>query len=198
MRCREFWDRWSLHKEETGLTREDTAVTAPEEGIELILIGASGGIGRSIVEGFAEEARIFGTYCRSLPESLPDTGSFFRVNVEDSDAVRNFFAEISPRLRRPVLVYTPGVSLNNVAHKITDDDWNRTLAVNLSGAMMSCREVLPRMRELGFGRIILVSSVLARIAVPGTLAYSATKAALCSMARVIAVENARKGITWNA
>ena len=91
----------------------------------------------------------------------------------------------APVLRRPVLIYTPGVSLNNVAHRIKDDEWSRTLAVNLTGAMMACRGVLPRMRELGFGRIILVSSVLARIGVPGTLGYSATKAALCSMVRVI-------------
>jgi len=169
-----------------------------KDDIELIVIGASGGIGQKIVEAFSGEAKIFGTYFRSPPGELVGGERYFKVDVTDPASAQEFFEEISPALRRPVLVYAPGVSINGVAHRVRDEDWHRTMAVNLSGAMIACRGVLPRMRELGFGRIILVSSVLARAAVPGTMAYSATKAALCSMARVIAVENAQKGITANA
>lgn len=64
--------------------------------------------------------------------------------------------------------------------------------------MLTCRGMLPRMREVGFGRIIMMSSVLSRTMVPGSLAYSVTKAGLGGLTRVIAAENAKKGITANS
>ena len=97
-----------------------------------------------------------------------------------------------------MLIYTAGISPNNAVHKTTDADWDQTLSVNLTGAMLASRGFLPRMREVGFGRIIFISSVLSRLSVPGTAAYSVSKAALCALARVISSENASRGITANA
>jgi NAD(P)-dependent dehydrogenase (short-subunit alcohol dehydrogenase family) len=120
------------------------------------------------------------------------------VDVTNSESVAAFVETIAGHLQQPVLVYTPGVSLNATAHKITDADWDQTIAINLTGAMRAARAVLPIMRTRQWGRIVFLSSVLARQGVPGTIAYSATKAALAAMARVISMENATKGITANA
>lgn len=164
---------------------------------EIVLFGASGGIGQYLIGDLAREHRIMGTYRRADPAKLRPGAEYYRVDVTESAAVAHFAQQIEAGLQHPVLIYTPGISPNAVAHKISDADWEQTIATNISGAMRAARALLPRMRSVQWGRIILVSSVLARQGVPGTLAYSATKAALAAMARVISVENAGKGITAN-
>jgi acetoacetyl-CoA reductase len=165
---------------------------------EIVLFGASGGIGQYLIKKLAAEYPTIGTYHRADPSRLDPGATYHRVDVTDAAAVQGFVEAIGSGLKKPVLIYTPGVSPNALAHRFTDADWEQTLAINLTGAMRAARAILPIMRGLQWGRIVLLSSVLARQGVPGTLAYSATKAALGAMARVISVENATKGITANA
>ncbi|MCA8957527.1 MAG: SDR family oxidoreductase [Planctomycetes bacterium] len=169
-----------------------------EQAVDMVVVGASGGIGGYLVHSFRTRHRVLGTFCTHRPdEEYPDV-TYQPLDLTDRDAVAAFCSETAPRLERPVLVYTPGISPNQVAHKFTDEDWDRTLSINLTGAMLLCRGLLPRMREVGFGRIVLLSSVLSRTMVPGSLAYSVSKAGLGALARVIAAENATKGVTANA
>jgi len=150
------------------------------------------------VRSLSAEHDLIGTYHSADPGSLVEGAAYHRLDVTDTAAVDAFVAGIQGRLRRPVLVYTPGVSPDATAHKISDADWQRALSTNLSGAMHVTRAMLPIMRGVKWGRIVYLSSVLARRGTPGTLAYSVTKAALGAMARVVSVENARRGITANA
>lgn len=165
--------------------------------MEMVIFGASGGIGQYLIKHFRNDHKLFGTFFRHDPDTLETGSEYFKVNISDREAMNSFISKIISRLTHPVLIYTPGISPNNVTHNYKDEDWDQTLSINLTGAMLACRGILPRMREVGFGRIVFMSSVLSRISVPGTIAYSATKAALGAMARVIAVENAKKGITAN-
>jgi NAD(P)-dependent dehydrogenase (short-subunit alcohol dehydrogenase family) len=84
------------------------------------------------------------------------------------------------------------------AHKMTREQWQRDLDVNLTGAFRVIQACLPGMRERGFGRIVVISSGAARSGLPGQVAYAASKAGLLGMTRTIAAENAHKGITANA
>ena len=84
------------------------------------------------------------------------------------------------------------------AHRMTREQWQRDLDVNLSGAFRAIQACLPGMRERGFGRIVVISSGAARSGLPGQVAYAASKAGLLGMTRTIAAENAHKGITANA
>lgn len=165
---------------------------------DIVVFGASGGIGQHLVRSLSAEHDLIGTYHSADPGSLVEGAAYHRLDVTDTAAVDAFVAGIQGRLRRPVLVYTPGVSPDATAHKISDADWQRALSTNLSGAMHVTRAMLPIMRGVKWGRIVYLSSVLARRGTPGTLAYSVTKAALGAMARVVSVENARRGITANA
>jgi acetoacetyl-CoA reductase len=84
------------------------------------------------------------------------------------------------------------------AHRMTDEQWQRDVDVNLTGAYRTIRACLPGMRERRYGRIVAISSGAARSGLPGQVAYAATKAGLLGMVRTIAAENVGHAITANA
>jgi len=84
------------------------------------------------------------------------------------------------------------------AHRMSREKWERDLAVNLSGSFRVVQACLGGMRERGFGRIVVTSSMFGRFGAPGQVAYAASKAGLVGMVKSIAAENVRRGITANA
>ena len=84
------------------------------------------------------------------------------------------------------------------AHRMTPDQWQRDIDVNLSGAFRVVQACLPGMRERRYGRIVVMSSGAARAGLPGQVAYAASKAGLGGMVKTIAAESLRRGITANA
>lgn len=84
------------------------------------------------------------------------------------------------------------------AHRMTREQWQHDIDVNLTGAFRVIQGCLPGMRERGFGRIVVISSGAARSGLPGQVAYAASKAGLLGMTRTVAAENAHRGITANA
>jgi NAD(P)-dependent dehydrogenase (short-subunit alcohol dehydrogenase family) len=81
---------------------------------------------------------------------------------------------------------------------MSPEQWDRDIAVNLTGAFRVVQACLPSMRERGYGRIVVISSGAATAGLPGQVAYSASKAGLLGMVKTIAAENASRGITANA
>jgi 3-oxoacyl-[acyl-carrier protein] reductase len=77
-------------------------------------------------------------------------------------------------------------------------DWDRVIAVNLRGTFLMCRAAIPRMRENGWGRIVNISSMSARVARARRSAYAASKTGILGLTRALATETARDGITVNA
>jgi acetoacetyl-CoA reductase len=84
------------------------------------------------------------------------------------------------------------------AHRMTAEQWQRDLDVNLTGAFRVVQACLVGMRERSFGRIVVISSGAARAGLPGQVAYAASKAGLIGMVKTIAAENAARGVTANA
>ena len=84
------------------------------------------------------------------------------------------------------------------AHRMTAEQWRRDLDVNLTGAFRVVQACLGGMRDRGYGRVVVISSMAARIGLPGQVAYAASKAGLVGMVKTIAAENASRGITANA
>jgi NAD(P)-dependent dehydrogenase (short-subunit alcohol dehydrogenase family) len=84
------------------------------------------------------------------------------------------------------------------AHKMTAEQWQRDLDVNLTGAFRTVQACIGGMRERRFGRIVVISSVAATAGLPGQVAYAASKAGQLGMVRTLAVESAARGITVNA
>ena len=89
----------------------------------------------------------------------------------------------------------PGESLRTV--DVTDEEWNRVLAVNATGSFYACRAVLPGMIERGYGRIVLVASIAGKEGNPMAGAYSASKAAVIGMTKAIGKDVAGTGVLVN-
>jgi acetoacetyl-CoA reductase len=84
------------------------------------------------------------------------------------------------------------------AHRMTPEQWQRDIDVNLTGAFRTVQACLGGMRERCYGRIVVISSVAAVAGLPGQVAYAASKAGQLGMVRTLAAENAARGITVNA
>ena len=84
------------------------------------------------------------------------------------------------------------------AHRMTPEQWQRDIDVNLTGAFRAVQACLPGMRDRRRGRIVVISSGAAVTGLPGQVAYAASKAGLLGMVRTLAAENAGRGITANA
>jgi NAD(P)-dependent dehydrogenase (short-subunit alcohol dehydrogenase family) len=104
-----------------------------------------------------------------------------------------------PVLEIDVCVANAGVTRTIApAHRMTREQWQLDIDVNLTGAFRTIQAYLPGMRERGYGRIVVLSSVAATGGLPGQVAYAASKAGQLGMVRTLAGENAARGITANA
>ena len=83
------------------------------------------------------------------------------------------------------------------AHRMSQEQWDGDIAVNLSGAFRIIQACLPGMRERRWGRVIAVSSAAARVGLSGQIAYSSSKAGLYGLVRTLAIESRQHGITAN-
>lgn len=96
-----------------------------------------------------------------------------------------------------VLVNSAGVARLGPAENLSDADWSASIAVNLTGTYLMCREVGGRMLERGSGKIINMASQAASVALPEHVAYCASKFGVIGMTRVLALEWAGRGVTAN-
>jgi NAD(P)-dependent dehydrogenase (short-subunit alcohol dehydrogenase family) len=97
-----------------------------------------------------------------------------------------------------ILVNNAGITIDKTVRKMSVEDWDRVIHVNLSGAFYLSRAVLQHMLDRGYGRIINISSVIGEKGNIGQANYAAAKAGLFGLTMSLAQETARKGITVNS
>jgi acetoacetyl-CoA reductase len=110
-------------------------------------------------------------------------------------AVKTVEAELGPI---DVLVNNAGITRDAVLHRMTEEQWNDVIHVNLASIFNMTRNVIEGMRERGYGRIINISSVNGQKGQVGQTNYSAAKAGMIGFSKALAQENAKKGITVNS
>ncbi len=124
-----------------------------------------------------------------------------QVDVSDLEDVQRAVKEIEQKLG-PVDILVNNAAFGIVRAilitKMEKKDWDRDLAVNLTGAFNTIRTCMPGMTERGWGRIINISSIAGTMGGAGQCSYAATKAGLIGLTKTIALEGARKGVTCNA
>ena len=162
----------------------------------IIVTGASGALGRNLVLDLCELDDVVGTYRREAPDVAHDRLRLAQLDVTQPDDITRF-ADTVRDASRLTLVNLAGMSISRLAVDTSADDWDGVMDVNLRGTFLMCRALIKPMIRQKWGRIVNVSSVVARTGVPGTAAYAASKSGVVGLTRTLAREYARYGITAN-
>lgn len=160
----------------------------------LIVTGASRGLGRFLLQHYTESEPAVGTYLTTPPSSELE---LVQVDVTNEDDVKRFFEHVAPRMQNITLVNCAGTNMNSRLGKFEVSDFRHVVDVAVTGSFLMTKHALPFMQRENFGRIINISSVVAQTGVPGTVAYSASKAALWGMTKTVAKECVASSITCN-
>ena len=159
-----------------------------------VVTGGSGGIGRAIVAALSEG----GATVISLDLTPPPSGAWISCDVRDDQSVANAVGNVvAIHGRIDIAVHAAGVARDAVVWKLAVDDWDLVHDVNLRGAFLLLRHVIPAMRSSGSGRAILIGSINGSRGKFGASAYAASKAGLIGLAKSVCRETGRFGICVN-
>ncbi len=178
------------------------------EGRNAVVTGAGSGIGRAIAIRLASAgARVAvvdidsasaAAVCTEIAER-GGSASSYELDVSDFDAVQSAFERIAGDLGGvDVLVNNAGITRDNLIIRMSSDDWDRVLAVNLKGAFNCIRAAARTMMRERRGRIVNVSSIIGLSGNAGQANYAASKAGLIALTKSVAKELGSRGVTANA
>lgn len=175
------------------------------EGEVAIVTGATRGIGRAIAERLADEgARVIGTAtseagAATVQEYLgPKNGQGRVLDVTDSAAVAAFVADVEKSFGGlSILVNNAGITRDNLALRMKDEEWMQVIETNLNSVFRMCRAVMRPMMKARYGRIITIGSVVGSIGNFGQVNYVTAKAGLKGLSKTLAGELAPRNITVN-
>ena len=174
------------------------------DGKNALVTGASGDIGKSIalaLHSAGAQVIISGTRLEpleALRNELGDRVQIILCDLSDKDAVQLLPNKALESLGSiDILINNAGITKDNLLMRMSDDDWNDVINVNLFATMLLCRGVLRGMMKSRWGRIVNISSVVGVTGNPGQANYAASKAGLIGMSKSLAYEVASRGITVN-
>lgn len=171
--------------------------------VSALITGGSGGIGAAVVRSLAAAGhRVTFTHVGQTQEAatlvaeLAETG--YSVQGLESNCVHETAVnELCDAVKPQILVHCAGITRDRAIWKQDIADFDAVINVNLRGAWLLSRAAAPFMREAGWGRIVLLGSINGSRGKFGQTTYSASKAGLIGLARSLAKELGRKGVTAN-
>jgi len=185
------------------------AFTALElNGRTAVVIGGTSGIGRAIAHGLADAGA--NVVCTSRRQEQVDAAaaaieakgrSTIRVttDVSDRSSIEALLTEASSAFGKvDILVNSAGRTKRDPSLEVDDETWNAILETNLTGTLRSCQVFGRHMIENGYGRIVNIASLSTFVSLFEVAAYSASKAAVASLTKSLAIEWAKHGVNVNA
>ena len=174
-------------------------------GKRALVTGASGAIGGAIARAFHRQGAsvaLSGTRrpaLEALAAELAERVAVTPCDLSKAEEVEKLVPEAEAALggEIDILVNNAGMTKDMLFARMSDEDWQAVLDVNLTAAFRLSRAVLRSMMRRRTGRIISISSVVAVVGNPGQANYSASKAGLMAMTRSLAAEIASRGVTVN-
>ena len=172
-----------------------------------LITGGGRGIGLAVVQAWARRGVVAAVVDREL-EAQPcvealclaegATCVFYAADVRDHARAQEVVDDLWHRYGRlDYLVLNAGVARDRVSWKMSEEEWDEVVAVNLKGAFNYVRAAAARLRDQGFGRVVFISSINALRGKFGQSSYAASKAGLIGFARTLAAELGAAGITVN-
>ena len=173
-------------------------------GKRVLVTGSDRGIGKAVALGFAAEGARLALHGLATPEEaaaateeMHAAGSvearFFGGDLRDSGQVSALMERVSAWGAIDVLVNNAGIQSTSPLAEVTTEIWNDIIAVNLSAPFQTMRHALPRMAQVGYGRVINIASVHGLVASANKSPYVAAKFGLVGLSRVAALEYASLG-----
>jgi 3-oxoacyl-[acyl-carrier protein] reductase len=178
------------------------------KGKNVLVTGASRGIGKRIAEAFAHAganvllnaSRESNHFTATLDEfnkaGYSCTG--YACDVSDPEAVKGMFSFAKEKFGQvDILINNAGITRDMLLMKMTEEEWDSVLDINLKGIFNCTKACIRPMMKKRWGRIINISSVVGLIGNPGQANYAASKAGMIGFSKSVAKEVGKKGITCN-
>lgn len=173
-----------------------------------VVTGGTKGIGLAIATAFVEAGARVAISSRSAQDLAETKKRLDQISLDAAVTIEvdharweegaAFATQVRELVGPPdILVNNAGTGLVKSLSEITDDEWTGIQALNLFTPMALCREFVPNMRSVGWGRVVNISSLFGVIGLADRTAYSASKGGLIAFTRSLAVEVARHGVTAN-
>jgi 3-oxoacyl-[acyl-carrier protein] reductase len=172
----------------------------------VLITGASRGIGKAILESFNNEYFIIGTgtsesSVQSILENLKSMnieGESFKLDLGDRDSIKELTSLLDSKEIYPdILINNAGITRDNIMLRMKDDEWDNVIDVHLNGQYLLIKSFIKKMVKNRWGRIINISSTSAVLGNKGQANYAAAKAGIEAMSRSLARELGSRNINVN-
>jgi len=170
----------------------------------IIVTGATGGIGNSIIKKLNEcNANILasGTKIEKLEELKKNFSNVktLAFNISQSDKIETFIENASKELEGNIdcIINNAGITNDNLAIRMNLDEWKRVIDINLTSTFLMCKFAIKKMLKNKKGKIINITSVVGHTGNLGQSNYTASKAGIIAMSKSLAIEYAKKNININ-
>jgi 3-oxoacyl-[acyl-carrier protein] reductase len=173
-------------------------------GRKALVTGATGGIGEEIARALHAQGAIVGLHgtrrekLESLAADLGGETRIFTANLADRAEVKELAKTAEAELGGvDILVNNAGITNDTLMMRMSDEDWDKVININLNAAFVLTRELCGPMMKRRYGRVVNISSVVAAIGNPGQANYCASKAGLEGFTKAFAAEVASRNIMAN-
>ncbi len=173
-------------------------------GKRALVTGATGGIGASIATALHAQGAVLalsGSRAEVLDAAVAELGErahAIPADLNDPDAAADLLKRAVAELGGvDIMVHCAGITRDNLAMRMKDEEWQQVIDVNLSAGFRLARASLRGMMKARWGRILFITSVVGTTGNPGQANYAASKAGLTGLAKALAGEVASRGVTVN-
>ena len=170
---------------------------------KVLITGATGGIGNSLIEKFNNlGSSIIATgtneeKLNNLKEKYPNI-NIEKFKLEEHNKIEKFIDTIYTKLNGlDILVNNAGITLDSLSIRLSEENWQKVLDINLTSSFLMCKFAIKKMLKNKFGKIINVTSIVGHTGNVGQANYAASKAGIIAFSKSLALEYAKKNINVN-
>ena len=170
---------------------------------KIIITGATGGIGNSLVEKFYNlDGSVLATGTNeekldSLKKKYPNI-KILKFDISDHSKIEEFIDNSNTELGGlDILVNNAGITQDNLSLRMKDDEWNKVVHINLSSTFLLCKFAIKKMLKNKYGKIVNITSIVGHTGNIGQANYAASKSGIIGMTKSLAIEYAKKNLNLN-
>ena len=170
---------------------------------KVLITGATGGIGNSLVKKFYElESDIVATGTNETKlENLKKNFTKIqteRFKLDEHDKIEDFVETVNKKNNGiDILINNAGITLDNLSIRLNEENWKKVLDINLTSTFLLCKYTIKKMLKKKYGKIINITSIVGHTGNLGQSNYAASKAGIIGFSKSLAIEFARKNINVN-